>query len=121
MQDLAVPFCSRHFLFNFRDVIESRDLEYKAWAHVQSLKSSLDEHNLELRVKAANEAEAVSQQKLATAEAEFADLRQKLETSVRLTSLYLFYLLLMNLFCARITNILCNLVLWSVFESAQHL
>lgn len=66
-----------------KDVIESRDLEYKAWAHVQSLKSSLDEHNLELRVKAANEAEAVSQQKLATAEAEFADLRQKLETSVR--------------------------------------
>ncbi|XP_077233642.1 E3 ubiquitin-protein ligase BRE1-like 1 [Tasmannia lanceolata] len=29
------------------DVIDARDLEYKAWAHVQSLKSSLDEHNLE--------------------------------------------------------------------------
>ncbi|XP_058084493.1 E3 ubiquitin-protein ligase BRE1-like 1 isoform X2 [Magnolia sinica] len=66
-----------------RDVIESRDLEYKAWAHVQSLKSSLDEHNLELRVKAANEAEAICQQRLATAEAEIADLRQKLEASGR--------------------------------------
>ncbi|XP_077235379.1 histone mono-ubiquitination 1 isoform X2 [Tasmannia lanceolata] len=66
-----------------RDIIEARDLEFKAWAHVQSLKSSLDEHNLELRVKAANEAEAISQQRLATAEAEIADLRQKLDASGR--------------------------------------
>ncbi|GKV12797.1 hypothetical protein SLEP1_g23900 [Rubroshorea leprosula] len=66
-----------------RDVSEARDSEYKAWAHVQSLKSSLDEQNLELRVKMANEAEAVSQQRLATAEAEIADLRQKLDVSKR--------------------------------------
>ncbi|KAH7519670.1 E3 ubiquitin-protein ligase BRE1-like 1 [Ziziphus jujuba] len=66
-----------------REVLEARDLEYKAWAHVQSLKSSLDEHNLELRVKTANEAEAISQQRLAAAEAEIADLRQKLEASKR--------------------------------------
>lgn len=66
-----------------RDVIEAKDLEYKAWAHVQSLKSSLDEHSLELRVKTANEAEATSQQRLAAAEAEIADLRQKLEASKR--------------------------------------
>ncbi|XP_077236568.1 E3 ubiquitin-protein ligase BRE1-like 1 [Tasmannia lanceolata] len=66
-----------------RDVIDARDLEYKAWAHVQSLKSSLDEHNLELRVKAANEDEAISQQRLATSEAEIADLRQKYEASGR--------------------------------------
>ncbi|XP_024032871.1 E3 ubiquitin-protein ligase BRE1-like 1 [Morus notabilis] len=66
-----------------RDVLEARDLEYKAWAYVQSLKSSLDEHNLELRVKTANEAEARSQQRLAAAEAEIADLRQKLEASKR--------------------------------------
>ncbi|KAL6005066.1 ubiquitin-like modifier hub1 [Asimina triloba] len=66
-----------------RDIIESRDVEYKAWAHVQSLKSSLDEHSLELRVKAANEAEAICQQRLATAEAEIADLRQRLEVSGR--------------------------------------
>lgn len=67
----------------FRDVVEARDLEYKAWAHVQTLKSSLDEHNLELRVKTANEAEAISQQRLAAAEAEIAELRQKLEASKR--------------------------------------
>lgn len=66
-----------------RDVLEARDLEYKAWAYVQSLKSSLDEHKLELRVKTANEAEARSQQRLAAAEAEIADLRQKLEASKR--------------------------------------
>ncbi|KAK1303934.1 E3 ubiquitin-protein ligase BRE1-like 1 [Acorus calamus] len=66
-----------------RDVMESRDLEYKAWARVQSLKYSLDEHSLELRVKAAIEAEAISQQRLAASEAEIADLRQKLEVSKR--------------------------------------
>ncbi|GMI85933.1 REDUCED DORMANCY 4, histone mono-ubiquitination 1 [Hibiscus trionum] len=66
-----------------RDTSEARDSEYKAWAHVQSLKSCLDEQNLELRVKKANEAEAVSQQRLAAAEAEIADLRQKLEASKR--------------------------------------
>ncbi|KAL9385692.1 hypothetical protein Peur_022702 [Populus x canadensis] len=64
-----------------RDVLEARDLEYKAWAQVQSFKFSLDEQNLELRVKTANEAEAISQQKLAAAEAEIADWRQKLEAS----------------------------------------
>ncbi|KAI4354748.1 hypothetical protein L6164_003591 [Bauhinia variegata] len=66
-----------------RDVAEARDSEYRAWARVQSLKCSLDEHNLELRVKTANEAEARSQQRLAAAEAEIADLRQKLEASKR--------------------------------------
>ncbi|KAF5470011.1 hypothetical protein F2P56_010564 [Juglans regia] len=66
-----------------RDVMEARDLEYKAWAHVQTLKSSLDEHNLELRVKTANEDEAISQQTLAAAEAEIAELRQRLEASKR--------------------------------------
>ncbi|CAL5359388.1 unnamed protein product [Camellia sinensis] len=32
-----------------KDVIEARDDEYKAWAHVQTLKSSLDEQTLELQ------------------------------------------------------------------------
>ncbi|RVW20068.1 E3 ubiquitin-protein ligase BRE1-like 1 [Vitis vinifera] len=63
------------------DVLEARDKEYKAWAHVQSLKSSLNEHSLELRVKTAIEAEALSQQRLAAAEAVIVDLRQKLEAS----------------------------------------
>ncbi|TKY66301.1 E3 ubiquitin-protein ligase BRE 1 [Spatholobus suberectus] len=66
-----------------RDVMDAREAEYRAWARVQSLKSSLDEHNLELRVKMANEAEARSQQKLAAAEAEIVDMRQKLEDSKR--------------------------------------
>lgn len=65
-------------------MLEARDLEYKAWARVQSLKSSLDERNLESRVKTANESEAISQQRLAAAEAEIARLRQKLEASKRL-------------------------------------
>ncbi|KAG7574937.1 Zinc finger RING-type [Arabidopsis suecica] len=66
-----------------RDIAEAKEQEYRAWAHVQSLKSSLDEQNLELRVKAANEAEAVSQQMLAAAEAEIADLRQKMDDCKR--------------------------------------
>ncbi|KAF3951234.1 hypothetical protein CMV_023087 [Castanea mollissima] len=74
---------NRWFFTKLRDVIEAKDLEYKAWAHVQTLKSSLDEHNLELRVKTANEAEAISQQRLAAAEADIAELRQKLEASKR--------------------------------------
>ncbi|KAK2991102.1 hypothetical protein RJ640_021566 [Escallonia rubra] len=66
-----------------RDVLEARDSEYKAWAHVQSLNSSLDERNMELRVKTAIEAEATAQQGLAAAEAEIADLRRKSEASKR--------------------------------------
>ncbi|GMJ01421.1 REDUCED DORMANCY 4, histone mono-ubiquitination 1 [Hibiscus trionum] len=66
-----------------RDILEARDSEYKAWANVQSLKSCLDERNLELRVKTANEAEAMSQQRLAAAEAEIAESRHKLEASKR--------------------------------------
>ncbi|GMI98274.1 REDUCED DORMANCY 4, histone mono-ubiquitination 1 [Hibiscus trionum] len=73
----------RHESTDSRDVLEARDSEYKAWAHVHSLKSCLDEQNLELRVKTANEAEAISQQRLAAAEAEIAELRQKLEASKR--------------------------------------
>ncbi|KAJ3706923.1 hypothetical protein LUZ61_010628 [Rhynchospora tenuis] len=66
-----------------RDVMELKDREYQAWAHAESLKMSLDEHILEMKVKEANEAEALSQQKLAAAEAEIAELRQKLEASRR--------------------------------------
>ncbi|XP_022770213.1 E3 ubiquitin-protein ligase BRE1-like 1 isoform X2 [Durio zibethinus] len=73
----------RHEFTDSRDVLDARDSDYKSWAYVQSLKSCLDEQNLELRVKTANEAEAISQQSLAAAEAEIADLRQKLEASKR--------------------------------------
>ncbi|KAJ8900265.1 hypothetical protein K2173_024905 [Erythroxylum novogranatense] len=73
----------RHESIDLRDILDARDLEYKAWAQVQSLKASLDEQRLELRVKTANEAEAISQQRLAAAEAEIVDLRQQLEASKR--------------------------------------
>ncbi|KAJ0970585.1 hypothetical protein J5N97_018544 [Dioscorea zingiberensis] len=73
----------RHESTDTKDVMEFRDMEFKAWARVQSLKFSLDEYNLELRVKEANEAEAEAQHRLATAEAEIADLRQKLDLSGR--------------------------------------
>ncbi|KAL7242330.1 hypothetical protein ACSBR1_014825 [Camellia fascicularis] len=43
-----------------RDVIEARDSEHKAWAHVQTLRSSLDEQTLELQVKISIGAEAIS-------------------------------------------------------------
>ncbi|KZV49042.1 hypothetical protein F511_10993 [Dorcoceras hygrometricum] len=66
-----------------REVTEARNSEIKAWARVQSLKSSLGEHNLELRVKVAIEAEAKAQQRLAASETEIADLRQKLDASKR--------------------------------------
>ncbi|KAI3796691.1 hypothetical protein L1987_39370 [Smallanthus sonchifolius] len=56
------------------------DLE-ESGSGLKSLKYSLDEHNLETRVKAAIEAESASQQMLAAAEAKIADLRQKLEIS----------------------------------------
>ncbi|PPD69506.1 hypothetical protein GOBAR_DD33615 [Gossypium barbadense] len=66
-----------------RDVLETRDSDYKEWARVQSLKSRLDEQYLKLCVKKANEAEAISQQRLAAAEAEITDLRQTSEASKR--------------------------------------
>ena len=70
-------------LFCGRQLMESRDRELYEWAQVHVLKCSLDESKLEQRVIAANEAEAMSQQRLATTEAEITELRQKLETSRR--------------------------------------
>ncbi|KAG8391552.1 hypothetical protein BUALT_Bualt01G0199500 [Buddleja alternifolia] len=72
-----------HQSIDSREANEARTSEIKAWAHVQSLKSSLDESKLELCVKVAIEAEAKAQQRLATSETEIADLRQKLEASRR--------------------------------------
>jgi len=70
-------------LFCGRQLMESRDRELYEWAQVHVLKCSLDESKLEQRVIEANEAEAMSQQRLATTEAEITELRQKLETSRR--------------------------------------
>ncbi|KAL3616482.1 ubiquitin-like modifier hub1 [Castilleja foliolosa] len=72
-----------HQSVDSREVSEARSSEIKAWAHVQGLNSSLDECNLELRVKVAIEAESKAQQRLAASEAEMAEMRQKLEASKR--------------------------------------
>lgn len=72
-----------HQLIDSREVSEARSSEMKAWAHVQGLNSSLDERNVELRVKVAIEAEAKAQQRLAASEAEFAELRKKFQASKR--------------------------------------
>ncbi|GER31181.1 E3 ubiquitin-protein ligase BRE1-like 1 [Striga asiatica] len=65
---------------------EATSSEIKAWAHVQSLNSSLDERNLDLRVKVAIEAEAKACC-LGSSEAGIVELRQKLEASKRFFSL----------------------------------
>ncbi|KAK7320550.1 hypothetical protein VNO77_30120 [Canavalia gladiata] len=62
---------------------EVRESESKAHSQAELLKNALDEHSLELRVKAANEAEAACEQRLSTAEAEIEDLRAKLDASER--------------------------------------
>uniref|UniRef100_A0A7I4DYI2 E3 ubiquitin protein ligase n=1 Tax=Physcomitrium patens TaxID=3218 RepID=A0A7I4DYI2_PHYPA len=59
--------------------------ECRAQAEMGRLQLALDEHNLELRVKNANEAEAACQQKLAAVEAEIAELRQSLQASYRVS------------------------------------
>ncbi|CAM6046756.1 unnamed protein product [Sphagnum compactum] len=66
-----------------REVIELQLAERRAWAQVERLKAALDEHSLELRVKAANEAEAACQQRLTAAEAEITELQQSLDASDR--------------------------------------
>ncbi|XP_057956407.1 E3 ubiquitin-protein ligase BRE1-like 2 isoform X2 [Malania oleifera] len=69
--------------YDNRDVMEIRESERRAHLQAEVLRSALDEHSLELRVKAANEAEAACQQRLSAAEAEIADLRAKLDAAER--------------------------------------
>ncbi|KAL5563481.1 hypothetical protein UlMin_033228 [Ulmus minor] len=66
-----------------RDLKEIKESEQRAHAQAEVLKNALEEHGLELRVKAANEAVAACQQRLSAAEAEIADLRAKLDASDR--------------------------------------
>ena len=77
---ISVPL---NFQLNFRDLKEIKESEQRAHSQAEVLKNALDEHSLELRVKAANEAEAACQLRLSTAEAEIADLRAKLDSSER--------------------------------------
>ncbi|XP_011010702.1 PREDICTED: E3 ubiquitin-protein ligase BRE1-like 2 isoform X3 [Populus euphratica] len=66
-----------------RNINEIKESERRARTQAEVLKSALDEHSLELRVKAANEAEAACQQRLSATEAEIAELRAKLDASER--------------------------------------
>uniref|UniRef100_A0A5B7BKN1 E3 ubiquitin protein ligase n=1 Tax=Davidia involucrata TaxID=16924 RepID=A0A5B7BKN1_DAVIN len=70
-------------IYDSRDVMEIKESEQRAHSQAELLKNALDEHGLELRVKAANEAEVACQQRLSAAEAEIADLRAKLDASDR--------------------------------------
>ncbi|KAI3860430.1 hypothetical protein MKW92_031225 [Papaver armeniacum] len=69
--------------FDKRDLLEIKESELRARAQAEVLKNALDEHSLELRVKAANEAESACQQRLSVAESEILDLRAKLDVSER--------------------------------------
>ncbi|CAI8586519.1 unnamed protein product [Vicia faba] len=62
---------------------EVRDSESKARSQAEMLKNALDEHGLELRVRAANEAEAACEQRLSAAEAEKEELRAQLDETER--------------------------------------
>ncbi|KAK6937028.1 hypothetical protein RJ641_034058 [Dillenia turbinata] len=70
-------------IYDNRDVGEIKESERRALMQAEVLRNALDEHSLELRVKAANEAEAACQQRLSAAEAEIADLRNKVDASER--------------------------------------
>lgn len=72
--------------------MEIKESERRAHSQTEVLRNALDEHSLELRVKAANEAEAACQQRLSAAEAEIADLRIKLDASERLLLFFFFSL-----------------------------
>ncbi|KAK9757637.1 hypothetical protein RND81_01G175900 [Saponaria officinalis] len=70
-------------IYDNRDLTEIQESERRANAQAEMLKQALDEHNLELRLRAANEAEAAYQQRLFAAEAEIADLWVKLDDTER--------------------------------------
>ncbi|KAL3519014.1 hypothetical protein ACH5RR_021603 [Cinchona calisaya] len=70
-------------IYDNRDVKEIRESEQRAHTQAEVLRNALDEHGLELRVKAAKEAEAACEERLAAAEAEKAYLRAEVDASDR--------------------------------------
>lgn len=66
-----------------RTIAEIEESENQARSQAEYLRSNLAEHNLELRVKAANETEAACQQRLSIAEAELEELRAKVDVAER--------------------------------------
>lgn len=67
-----------------RTIADIEESETRARNQAEYLRSNIEEHFLELRVKAANEAEAACQQRLSFAEAELEELRAKVDASERL-------------------------------------
>lgn len=80
----------RFELSNFRGLADIMESQRKAHAQAEELKNVLDEHFLELRVKAANETETACQERLATAKAEIAELRTQLDLSERYALICIF-------------------------------
>lgn len=70
-------------IYDNRDLEEIKESEHRAHLQAETLRTALNEHSLELRVKAAYEAEAACQQRLSVAEAEIAQLRAELDASDR--------------------------------------
>ncbi|KAL3615914.1 hypothetical protein CASFOL_040208 [Castilleja foliolosa] len=70
-------------IYDNRDLAEIKGSEHRAHMQAQTLRNALEEHSLELRVKAAYEAEAACRQRLSVAEAEMAELRAELDASYR--------------------------------------
>ena len=62
---------------------EVRESESKARSQAELLKKALDEHGLELIVRASNEAEAANEQRLSAAEAEIEELRAQFDANER--------------------------------------
>ncbi|KAG7600599.1 Zinc finger RING-type [Arabidopsis suecica] len=81
LQNLA-SICTRE-CNDERGLAEIKESQRKAQAQAEELKNVLDEHFLELRVKAAHETETACQERLATAKAEIAELRTQLDLSER--------------------------------------
>lgn len=70
-------------IYDNRSIMEVKESEHRACLQAERLRKALDEHGLELRIRAANEAESAYKQRLSAAEAEIADLRGKLDVSER--------------------------------------
>ncbi|TYK21679.1 E3 ubiquitin-protein ligase BRE1-like 2 [Cucumis melo var. makuwa] len=69
--------------YDERDLVEIKESERRACSQADVLRIALDDHSLELRVKAANETEAACQQRLSAAEIEITELRSNLDSAER--------------------------------------
>ncbi|GFZ20784.1 histone mono-ubiquitination 2 [Actinidia rufa] len=99
-------------IYDNRDIMEIKESEQRARSQAEHLRNALDEHGLELRVKAANEAEAACQLRLSTAEAEIADLRAKLDASNRYKGVSILESGIIGYLCS-VTGLLVALFLFS--------